>query len=102
MRSEGNLCLFSYLKFLLQALVVGLFLWILMVGLPESRERPAVETTNGLLATVGSHVKQVKVLPNNNHQDLDLNFMSKVRVPKGPDPIHNRRVGINGGPPSRA
>ncbi|KAK8529497.1 hypothetical protein V6N13_102411 [Hibiscus sabdariffa] len=27
------------------------------------------------------------------HQRMDLNYMSKRRVPNGPDPIHNRRAG---------
>lgn len=96
MRSEGSLCWFSYLKSLLQVLAVGLLLWLLMVGSSESREPPMVKTTTNKLPeaefvpSVGSHVKQGKVLPNHNYQDLNLNFMSKVRVPKGPDPIHNR------------
>lgn len=28
------------------------------------------------------------------HQRLDLNYMSKRRVPNGPDPIHNRSASI--------
>ncbi|XP_041009970.1 uncharacterized protein LOC121254074 [Juglans microcarpa x Juglans regia] len=34
--------------------------------------------------------------------ELDLNYMSKRRVPNGPDPIHNRRTGNSGRPPGRA
>ncbi|XP_010272153.1 PREDICTED: CLAVATA3/ESR (CLE)-related protein 25-like [Nelumbo nucifera] len=34
--------------------------------------------------------------------DLDLNYMSKRRVPNGPDPIHNRRAGKSRQPPGRA
>ncbi|GMJ13155.1 CLAVATA3/ESR-RELATED 26 [Hibiscus trionum] len=33
------------------------------------------------------------------HQRMDLNYMSKRRVPNGPDPIHNRRAGNSGRPP---
>ncbi|KAG6398277.1 hypothetical protein SASPL_139732 [Salvia splendens] len=31
---------------------------------------------------------------------LHLNFVSKRRVPNGPDPIHNRRVGTTRLPPT--
>ncbi|KAJ7943560.1 CLAVATA3/ESR (CLE)-related protein 25 [Quillaja saponaria] len=38
-----------------------------------------------------------------NHSELDLiNYMSKRRVPNGPDPIHNRRAGNSGRPPGQA
>ncbi|KAE8688290.1 serine/threonine-protein phosphatase PP2A catalytic subunit-like [Hibiscus syriacus] len=33
------------------------------------------------------------------HPRMDLNYMSKRRVPKGPDPIHNRRAGNSKRPP---
>ncbi|XP_039034965.1 CLAVATA3/ESR (CLE)-related protein 25-like [Hibiscus syriacus] len=33
------------------------------------------------------------------HRRMDLNYMSKRRVPNGPDPIHNRRAGNSGRPP---
>ncbi|PRQ41263.1 hypothetical protein RchiOBHm_Chr4g0445011 [Rosa chinensis] len=36
------------------------------------------------------------------HPELDLNYMSKRRVPNGPDPIHNRRTGNSGRPPGQA
>ncbi|XP_050374088.1 uncharacterized protein LOC126791656 [Argentina anserina] len=36
------------------------------------------------------------------HPELDLNYMSKRRVPNGPDPIHNRRSGNSGRPPGHA
>ncbi|KAK1288912.1 CLAVATA3/ESR (CLE)-related protein 25 [Acorus calamus] len=32
----------------------------------------------------------------------DLNFVSKRRVPNGPDPIHNRKAGRSGQRPGRA
>ncbi|XP_051118468.1 CLAVATA3/ESR (CLE)-related protein 25 [Andrographis paniculata] len=28
-----------------------------------------------------------------HHQDININYVSKRRVPNGPDPIHNRRAG---------
>lgn len=37
-----------------------------------------------------------------DHPELDLNYMSKRRVPNGPDPIHNRRAGNSGRPPGQS
>ncbi|KAK4833424.1 hypothetical protein QYF36_004728 [Acer negundo] len=36
-----------------------------------------------------------------HHQDSDLNYVSKRRVPNGPDPIHNRRASKARQPPGR-
>lgn len=46
---------------------------------------------------LNKHDKQVAVVGKdhklvNNHAELDFNYMSKRRVPNGPDPIHNRFV----------
>ncbi|XWS30305.1 hypothetical protein CRYUN_Cryun24cG0105800 [Craigia yunnanensis] len=38
----------------------------------------------------------------NSHQDFLLNYVSKRRVPNGPDPIHNRRAANSRQPPGRA
>ncbi|XVF02326.1 hypothetical protein REPUB_Repub04eG0166000 [Reevesia pubescens] len=48
--------------------------------------------------------KQVKVRSGKSsmvHPQLDLNYMSKRRVPNGPDPIHNRRAGNSKRPPGQ-
>ncbi|MED6154896.1 hypothetical protein PIB30_000398 [Stylosanthes scabra] len=37
-----------------------------------------------------------------NKELKDFNYMSKRRVPNGPDPIHNRRAGNSGRPPGQA
>lgn len=37
----------------------------------------------------------------NHDAQLDFNYMSKRRVPNGPDPIHNRRAGNSGRPPGQ-
>ncbi|XP_062150042.1 CLAVATA3/ESR (CLE)-related protein 25 [Alnus glutinosa] len=36
-----------------------------------------------------------------DHPELDFNYISKRKVPNGPDPIHNRRTGNSGRPPGR-
>ncbi|KAK5845842.1 CLAVATA3/ESR (CLE)-related 25 -like protein [Gossypium arboreum] len=56
-------------------------------------------------AKVQHEEEQVKVLgqrkSNVAHPKQDLNYMSKRRVPNGPDPIHNRRAGNSGRPPGQ-
>ncbi|XP_042501355.1 CLAVATA3/ESR (CLE)-related protein 25-like [Macadamia integrifolia] len=49
--------------------------------------------------------KQLELIGTNGpvvHTDVDINYMSKRRVPNGPDPIHNRRAGNSKQPPGRA
>ncbi|KAL8137713.1 hypothetical protein V2J09_003714 [Rumex salicifolius] len=36
------------------------------------------------------------------HPKIDVNYMSNRRVPKGPDPIHNRRASNSRRPPGKA
>ncbi|GLT33344.1 hypothetical protein SLA2020_079420 [Shorea laevis] len=35
------------------------------------------------------------------HHDFNLNYVSRRRVPNGPDPIHNRRASKSRQPPGR-
>ncbi|KAH6822364.1 hypothetical protein C2S53_003829 [Perilla frutescens var. hirtella] len=37
-----------------------------------------------------------------NLSKFDLNYVSKRRIPNGPDPIHNRRTGSSRQPPGQA
>ncbi|XP_058073820.1 CLAVATA3/ESR (CLE)-related protein 25-like [Magnolia sinica] len=60
-------------------------------------------TSSTAIITTGSF-KQSEVMGRDGptfHHDLDLNYMSKRRVPNGPDPIHNRRAGNSRRPPGR-
>ncbi|XP_004489947.1 CLAVATA3/ESR (CLE)-related protein 25 [Cicer arietinum] len=43
-----------------------------------------------------------QIVGKDNHEELDFNYMSKRRVPNGPDPIHNRRAGNSGRPPGQS
>ncbi|CAK9170012.1 unnamed protein product [Ilex paraguariensis] len=69
-------------------LFVG-FLWCLFVGIlanqtTKTTSIPIPSTPNfKLLKMIGTQRLVV-------HQGLDLNYVSKRRVPNGPDPIHNR------------
>ncbi|KAF7829386.1 CLAVATA3/ESR (CLE)-related protein 25 [Senna tora] len=48
---------------------------------------------------------EARKLKHGDHQiigrESDFNYMSKRRVPKGPDPIHNRRAGNSGQSPGQ-
>ncbi|XP_061367707.1 CLAVATA3/ESR (CLE)-related protein 25-like isoform X2 [Gastrolobium bilobum] len=78
-------------RFFLGTLLVGL-VCLLVVGSLGS----GVGTTNPTtLSTESSErLKQEHVIGNSdkplNHAELDFNYMSKRRIPNGPDPIHNR------------
>ncbi|KAB2624638.1 CLAVATA3/ESR (CLE)-related protein 25 [Pyrus ussuriensis x Pyrus communis] len=84
----------SCLKLFLQTLAVVGFICFLLIG--------TLETRGGTSTAASKHADAVgreKLV----HPDLDLNYMvSKRRVPKGPDPIHNRRAGSSGRPPGQA
>ncbi|KAI3462968.1 hypothetical protein Pfo_019631 [Paulownia fortunei] len=56
-----------------------------------------------LLVISAESVNQLKLMEIENgalHQNFNLNYVSKRRVPKGPDPIHNRRAGSSKLPPT--
>ncbi|KAM0987341.1 hypothetical protein ACFX13_011681 [Malus domestica] len=78
--------------FLRTLAVVG-FICLLLVG--------TLETQGGTSTAASKHTDAVgrgKLV----HPDLNFNYMSKRRVPNGPDPIHNRRAGNSGRPPGQA
>ncbi|XP_052186524.1 CLAVATA3/ESR (CLE)-related protein 25-like [Diospyros lotus] len=80
------------LKALFGALAFLGFIWLLLLGILEAG-RPDQRSFKDMEMAAG---KKLGV-----HQ-LDLNNMSKRRVPNGPDPIHNRRAGNSHRPPGHA
>lgn len=76
-------------KIMLGALALVGFIFLLLVGNQESG-RAKMETT--LSTQSGANFKGKEKLV--DHPELDLNYMSKRRVPNGPDPIHNRYITI--------
>lgn len=78
MGSGGVSC---FLKCFLRTLAVVGFICLLLVG--------TLETQGGTSTAASKHTDAVgrgKLV----HPDLNFNYMSKRRVPNGPDPIHNR------------
>ncbi|KAF8407990.1 hypothetical protein HHK36_007130 [Tetracentron sinense] len=80
----------GFWRALLGALVFVGFICLLLV---EIRGNGGTKTTILIATPARSTVV---------HRDLDLTYMSKRRVPNGPDPIHNRRTGNSKRPPGRA
>lgn len=74
-------------RFLFRVLVVVGFVCFMFFGSLVSGGR-MVQTTS---TTIKHDDEQVDVVGNHDAQ-LDFNYMSKRRVPNGPDPIHNRFV----------
>ncbi|KAK6922102.1 hypothetical protein RJ641_012609 [Dillenia turbinata] len=61
-----------------------------------------IESTNTFATQNFKHMEVVEGEKLPHHPLLDLNYMSKRRVPNGPDPIHNRRAGNSRQPPGQA
>ncbi|KAK2994396.1 hypothetical protein RJ640_029511 [Escallonia rubra] len=77
---------------------------LLLFGMLESgetRTKPTLER-NPRPAGSPEHAKVAGMEKLDVRPVSDLNYMSKRRVPNGPDPIHNRRAGNSGRPPGQA
>lgn len=77
-------------KALFGALALVVFIWLVFAGVLDAGGMNTTTTTT------------VKLRPEGSFKPLDrtnLNYMSKRRVPNGPDPIHNRKAGNSGQPP---
>lgn len=92
--SSSTSSLFS--KALFGTLVVLGFILVLLVGTLQSEENETKTTLRTeTSSSTGKLQEHAKVLGRgksliDGHPQLDLNYMSKRRVPNGPDPIHNR------------
>ncbi|KMT07211.1 hypothetical protein BVRB_6g155330 [Beta vulgaris subsp. vulgaris] len=75
-------------------------LWLSVVGVLASR---GPTTTSPTISHVKNHqvdtIGRGKLLA---RTEVDINYMSKRKVPNGPDPIHNRRAGNSRRPPGQA
>ncbi|KAL0350948.1 UNVERIFIED_CONTAM: CLAVATA3/ESR (CLE)-related protein 25 [Sesamum radiatum] len=84
------------------ALSVSLLWFLLVLGLADWRNgRDAAITTVPSTKSV-QFLKPIETAGKSGVRDrnFDLNCVSKRRVPNGPDPIHNRRVGSSRLPPT--
>ncbi|RVW46456.1 CLAVATA3/ESR (CLE)-related protein 25 [Vitis vinifera] len=74
------------LRILFGALIFVGLIWFSYVGVIANQATKPVIT----ISSTGNfkHMKLMHAV----HQDWDLNYVSKRRVPNGPDPIHNRSL----------
>nr|QLJ82593.1 clavata3/endosperm 25 [Panax ginseng] len=81
-------------------LLVGV-LFFLFIGIISCQTRQMATIT---VPSTGSFelLKPIEKQRRAGHRHFDLNYVSKRRVPNGPDPIHNRRAGKSTQPPDRA
>ncbi|XP_062111742.1 CLAVATA3/ESR (CLE)-related protein 25-like [Humulus lupulus] len=107
--SSSSSSIFHLLKLLVRGLAVVGLMWILLAGTPEGTAGTTPNTKSNLAPTesAGKITGKDQVVVEGEeklvHPKLDLiNYMSKRRVPNGPDPIHNRRAGKSGRPPGQA
>ncbi|CAK9162854.1 unnamed protein product [Ilex paraguariensis] len=87
---------------LVAILFVG-FIWFLFVGILGKQVTKT--SSNSIAVSSKGNFKLLKLIGTERlsvHQKFDLNYVSKRRVPNGPDPLHNRRAGKYRQPPDRA
>uniref|UniRef100_A0A7C8YVV5 CLAVATA3/ESR (CLE)-related protein 25 n=1 Tax=Opuntia streptacantha TaxID=393608 RepID=A0A7C8YVV5_OPUST len=83
------------------ALLLIIFIWLLLIGILGSSE-----SRGDAAATIPSrgNPRRVRLAIREKHSfawNRDLIYVSKRRVPNGPDPIHNRHVGETRRPSGR-
>ncbi|XP_048136203.1 uncharacterized protein LOC115756433 [Rhodamnia argentea] len=95
-----------YAKFLLRALAALSLVWLLVFAAAEAAgsrgaaPNPPLKDWSEGKATNSEVMDGEKKLA--FRPQSDFNYMSKRRVPNGPDPIHNRRAGNSKQPPGQA
>lgn len=80
----------SVLRILFGAIVFVGLIWFSYVGVIANQ---ATKSTKVITISSAGNLKHMKLTGRERHavhQDWDLNYVSKRRVPNGPDPIHNR------------
>lgn len=74
----------------LGAVLLASFLWFMFIGILAHQNNRTVVTISSSQSF--KNLKPIESRKRDHHHDSDLNFVSKRRVPTGPDPIHNRYI----------
>ncbi|KAF5746850.1 CLAVATA3/ESR (CLE)-related protein 25 [Tripterygium wilfordii] len=85
------------------SVLVGV-IWLLCVGIITDNGIVAMMTMTTPPTGDFEHLSLTgrEINPGGRRHNLDFHFVSKRKVPNGPDPIHNRRAGKFRQPPGRA
>ncbi|KAE8667567.1 Detected protein of unknown function [Hibiscus syriacus] len=89
------------LKFLFGVAVLVGVVWLLFVCIAGNRAIARTKPTTVSSTREFKHLEFAGKGKLNYHQDFHFNYVSKRRVPNGPDPIHNRRASKSRQPPGR-
>ncbi|KAG8637940.1 CLAVATA3/ESR (CLE)-related protein 25 [Manihot esculenta] len=89
------------LRVLFGAIVFLGVLWFLCVGILANHAIRITRRAQVVSTETFEHSILIGRGRYHHHKDLDLNYVSKRRVPNGPDPIHNRRASQSRQPPGR-
>ncbi|KAJ9135212.1 hypothetical protein P3X46_032420 [Hevea brasiliensis] len=90
-----------YLRALFGAIVFLGVIWFLCVGILANHATRITRRTTVVSTEIFKHSILMGRGRHHSHKDFDLNYVSKRRVPNGPDPIHNRRASLSRQPPGR-
>ncbi|KAE8710009.1 hypothetical protein F3Y22_tig00110328pilonHSYRG01085 [Hibiscus syriacus] len=84
------------LKFLfgVAVLLVGV-IWLFFIGTVVNRETATSKSITVSSTREFKRWESVLKEKLNSHQDFHFSYVSRRRVPNGPDPIHNRKVSLN-------
>lgn len=84
------------LRVCLGAAVLFGVIWLFFIGILANHATTTTTTTVKVASTeIFRDRKLIQREKLHVHQDLNLHYVSKRRVPNGPDPIHNRYVHIS-------
>ncbi|XP_057528864.1 uncharacterized protein LOC130807610 isoform X2 [Amaranthus tricolor] len=99
------------IKGLLRLILLVSFVWLSLVGLlaygDQAKSTKILHNNNNNVNKHDQHVKHEESVTIGRgkviaHSEVDFNYMSKRKVPSGPDPIHNRRARNSRRPPGEA
>ncbi|KAK1432831.1 hypothetical protein QVD17_09733 [Tagetes erecta] len=89
-------------NFLLKTLDLIHIVYVRSRGLGRSLLQVHDKTLGAITPTASVGFSMSKERATRRNKELVLNYVSKRRVPNGPDPIHNRKVTNTRQPPERA
>ncbi|KAG5226842.1 hypothetical protein OIU78_026024 [Salix suchowensis] len=90
------------LRALFGAAIFWGLIWFMYVGILPSHATTLMARIRVPSAGTFKHLKLSGGESHLVRHDMDLNYVSKRRVPNGPDPIHNRKTVQSRQPPGRS
>ncbi|XP_019451958.1 PREDICTED: CLAVATA3/ESR (CLE)-related protein 25-like isoform X1 [Lupinus angustifolius] len=92
----------SRIRFVLGALIFVGVIWFMFLAISMDLHQTKRTMVLVPLHVMSKHLKLVSMERHSLHSNSGLIFVSKRKVPNGPDPIHNRRAVKFRQPPTQA